>query len=301
VLTDNGFGSDKDWKVYYSIKYLDGLLDYDYSYSYYLFESLQNVLKKPGMENKYQQIEQFYTDAQAGTLPKFSYIEPKYTTDAFAPIGIQGNDYHPPGNVAKGEMFLKKLYDAVSSSPDWDNMLFIVAWDEHGGTFDHVAPTAVAVNPGLANNYEDDFNFNRFGIRVPMLFISPWVTENTVIRSSDPTTPFDHTSWLATLLDWFDLDPGLLGLRTAVAPKFDAVISDTKRGIAELPEFWDCKSNDDLEDAPLTIRAASEIARVMASHDPSVDPLELLSLSLNKAKTRKELADFYTEWMMERR
>ena len=132
-----------------------------------------------------------------------------------------------------------------------------------------------------------------------MLFISPWVQQNTVIRSSDPKIPFDHTSWLATLLDWFDLDASCLGKRTKVAPRFDAVISNTKRSATELPAKWDCKSADDLADTPLTLRKAAEVARVMASHDPSIDPLEILKDSLNN-KTEKALANYYAKWRAEK-
>ena len=295
VLTDGGYGSDSDWKIYYSDNYLNGLLDYHHSYTWHMFECLQKLLARPGMENKYQNIKQFYRDAADGNLPRFSYLEPKYTADILGPIGLQGNDYHPPGNVQWGEQFLLGLYECIKSSPDWENILFIVAWDEHGGTFDHVPPPATAVNPGLADNYEECFQFDRFGVRVPMLFISPWVQQNTVIRSSDPKIPFDHTSWLATLLDWFDLDASCLGKRTEVAPRFDAVISNTKRSAIDLPAKWDCKSADDLADTPLTPRKAAEVARVMASHDPSIDPLELLKESLDN-KTEKALADYYAKW-----
>lgn len=297
VLSTSGYSSDTDWKIYYSDKYLNGHLSYEYSYTYYMFEGLQKILKQPDMKKKYQMIDHFYADAKAGTLPKFSYIEPKYTVDLIGSVGLHGNDYHPPGDVAWGEAFLKQLYDAVKESPDWEDILFIVAWDEHGGTFDHIAPPTTAINPGLADEYEEKFQFNRFGVRVPMLFISPWVKENTVIRSSDPKTPFDHTSWLATLLDWFDLDPSLLGARTAVAPKFDAVVGEAKRPAVELPSVWNCKADDDLTDTPLTLRKAAEVARVMASHDPSVDSLERLRDSLKNAKTEKELADYYDKWI----
>ncbi|WP_428355621.1 alkaline phosphatase family protein [Methyloprofundus sp.] len=298
VLSESPDYHPADWKFYYSSKYLDGLFGtYEYSYSYYLFKGFQDLLKKPGMADKYQPIEQFYLDAQAGTLPRFSYLEPKYTNDLIGSVGMHGNDYHPPGNVAWGEKFLASLYAAVKGSPDWEDILFVVAWDEHGGTFDHIIPPNKAVDPSPSVPHEDHFDFKRFGVRVPMLFISPWVKENTVIRSSSANTPFDHTSWLATLLDWFDLKPQLLGARTKVAPKFDAVISDCKRPATDLPPVWDCQSNSQLADIELSVRKAAEVARVMSAHDPSSDPLALLKDSLQGAKTEKELASFYGQWM----
>ena len=121
---------------------------------------------------------------------------------------------------------------------------------------------------------------------------------NTVLTASPTASEhFDHTSWLATLLDWFDLDPGLLGTRTEVAPKFDSVISNTKRPAVDLPPVWDCNSDDHLlADKKLSARKAAEVARVMSSHDPSIDPLTLLRNSLEQATTEKELASFYRQW-----
>jgi len=306
VLCDNGYGSAADWQIYYSAPYLHGHLGYKQCYSYYLFESLQKVLDQPSdstpsktrMDTNYHTIDQFYKDAASGNLPKFSYIEPKFTTDVIGDVGLNGNDYHPPGDVNKGECFLKELYQAVANSPDWEETLFIVAWDEHGGTLDHVAPPTTAINPGITENHECGFKFDRFGVRVPMLFISPWVTQNTVIRSDDDTIPFDHTSWLATLLDWFadDLDPSMLGARTKAAPKFDKVISDTKRSSNDVLKDIQCgqlRRGSKAEETPLNIRKAAEVAKVIASHEPGVDALKLLSDSLADSKTDKQLADFY--------
>lgn len=293
VLADNHYTADADWKIYHSGNYLHGIGGYDHSYTYYLFEGLQGLLKQPGMENKYQGIEQFYEDAANGCLPRFSYLEPRYSTDVLGKIGLGGNDYHPPSDVKSGEKFLAELYEAVKCSPDWENLLFIVAWDEHGGTFDHLAPTAPAICPAKADKYECGFDFKRFGVRVPMLFISPWVTENTVIRSG-MSTPFDHTSWLATLLDWFDLEPDLLGARAKGAPKFDQVISNTKRDAIDLPGLWDCKSeNEALDNVTLDIRKAAQVARVMAAQDSTVDPVDLLRESLQDASSEADLVKFH--------
>lgn len=290
VLTAAGYDTPQDWKFYYSDKYLSGNFGYKRSYSYYLFRGLQDLLEKHGKDPHYQNIDSFYDDAAKGTLPKFSCIEPKYTIEGVAGLGIRGNDYHPPGDVESGEQFLSQLYTALKFSPDWEHTLFIVAWDEHGGTFDHVSPPDGAVNPCEANCYEADFKFNRFGVRVPMLFISPWVQPQTVIRSGCKT-PFDYTSWLATLLDWFDLpsDASVIGSRVADAPKFDGVISDVSRNAVVLPEPWDCES---ASLSRVSIDKAAEIARVMATHVPDTDSGELLKESLQHAHTEEELAHF---------
>ncbi|PPJ40806.1 alkaline phosphatase family protein, partial [Pseudoxanthomonas sp. KAs_5_3] len=49
-----------------------------------------------------------------------------------------------------------------------------------------------------------NFTFDRFGVRIPAIVISSWVTPGTVFRSNT-SVPLDHTSVLATLRDWLGL------------------------------------------------------------------------------------------------
>jgi phospholipase C len=62
----------------------------------------------------------------------------------------------------------------------------VIAYDEHGGFFDHVAPGVAA---------DDIPEFRRYGVRVPALVISPWVE-----RGVPSHVQFDHTSILKTIL-----------------------------------------------------------------------------------------------------
>jgi phospholipase C len=55
--------------------------------------------------------------------------------------------------------------------------LFIITFDEHGGFYDHV-PTPLNVPPpgdGEKSYPLPGVLFNRLGIRIPTLLISPWV------------------------------------------------------------------------------------------------------------------------------
>ena len=56
-----------------------------------------------------------------------------------------GVDLDPPSSLLGGEALLAKIYDAIrhSASPSGSNAyntLFLVTFDEHGGTYDHVPP-----------------------------------------------------------------------------------------------------------------------------------------------------------------
>jgi hypothetical protein len=56
-------------------------------------------------------------------------------------------------------------------------------------------------NPG-----QQGFTFDRFGIRVPAIVVSPWIHAGKVFRSdSSADVPYDHTSILATLRDWLQI------------------------------------------------------------------------------------------------
>jgi len=167
------------------------------------------------------------------TVPVFSYVEPTFTIESI--WNILGNDYHPPSSLYEGESFLKRIYDILISNPAvFRKTLFIVTFDEHGGTFDHVPPPANAIDPV---NPRPPFVFNRYGVRVPTLLISPCVPAGSVFRAgyypgcpSPAPFPYDHASVLATLLKWRSIpyqnpgDKGFLGTRTAQAPTFDNVI-----------------------------------------------------------------------------
>ena len=83
---------------------------------------------------------EFIDAAADGTLPSYSFIEPRYFTSRL--LNHIPNDAHPPHNVAYAEQLIAAVYNAVRSGPGWDRTLLIVTFDEHGGCYDHVAPPA---------------------------------------------------------------------------------------------------------------------------------------------------------------
>ena len=120
------------------------------------------------------------------------------------------------------------MYQAVRNSPHWHETLLIVTFDEHGGTYDHVAPQWGAINPDGVHG-EKFFDFDLFGARVPTILVSPYVQPGTVFRpDSDSKYPFDHTSFIKTLLRWagVDLSKVNLGKRMPHAPTFEACFTD---------------------------------------------------------------------------
>ncbi|WP_246793848.1 alkaline phosphatase family protein [Burkholderia perseverans] len=167
----------------------------------------------------FQHFSAFEDACAAGSLPRFSFIEPSFV--------IEPNDQHPPHDVKAGEHFLHRIWKAVSRSPAWNDTLLLITFDEHGGTFDHVLPPANAVSPDAASDPGDEnFRFDRFGVRVPAILVSPYIAPGTVFRSPIDT-PYDHTSILATLRDWLAIpnDSMLPSTRIAAAPTFEQVLT----------------------------------------------------------------------------
>jgi phospholipase C len=155
---------------------------------------------------------EFMWDAANGTLPSYSFIEPRYFTSRV--LNHIPNDAHPPHNVAYAEQLIADLYNAVRSGPGWERTLLVITFDEHGGCYDHVVPPAAIPAGRPAPN---GFTFDRYGPRVPAVIVSPYVPAGSVIRPAEDGPPFDHTSLIATLDALFGLGPPL-SARAAHAP-----------------------------------------------------------------------------------
>ncbi len=160
--------------------------------------------------------EQFRHDAAQGTLPGYSFIEPRYFSDWSMP-----NDQHPPHVVTLGEQLIADVYNNLRCSSVWTKTLLVITYDEHGGCYDHVPPPSAAPP---SNGPSAGFNFDRYGVRVPAVIVCPYIPQATVLRPPGPI-PYDHTSILATLRRRFpELGPPLSG-RDAVAPDLANVLT----------------------------------------------------------------------------
>lgn len=166
---------------------------------------------------------QFADDCARGDLPAYSFIQPR--------LIINHNDMHPPvipnqivhSSALAGEVLVREIYDAVRLGPRWGRTLLLITFDEHGGCYDHWPPP-LAVPPVVTPDYpwQDGFQFNRFGVRVPAIFISPRVEPGTVVRARGEV-PFDHTSVITSIASRWGLE-GLTD-RDRAAPDFGHVLT----------------------------------------------------------------------------
>ena len=76
------------------------------------------------------------------------------------------------------------MYGALRGGPGWAQTLLVITYDEHGGCYDHVPPPAGATPPDNDAG-EFEFDFTRFGVRVPTVLVSPLIPAGTVFRAPD--------------------------------------------------------------------------------------------------------------------
>lgn len=211
----------------------------------------------PGMWHSHSASrDQFFADAAQGTLPAYSWLEPNML---FGDL----DDYHPPTDIRAGEHLLASVYNAVRNSPQWHETALVVLFDEHGGCFDHVAPPDTVApddSPG-----EQGFRFDRLGVRVPAIVVSPYTQRGTVIRDE-----FHSCSVLRSVRESFDLGPALTR-RDAAAPLLDVAfnLSDPRHdaldriALPDLSALDDTRGHDpgDAPDASMLIDRRTAAAR----------------------------------------
>jgi len=128
----------------------------------------------------------------------YSFIEPNYSDHD----GLIASDQHPDHHVAEGERFIASIYMAMKSVPEvWRKSALLITYDEHGGIFDHVSPPACTPDEFIAppdkTGTGQPFNFDRLGVRVPAILVSPWVPKGHIVNDI-----FEHASIPATATKW---------------------------------------------------------------------------------------------------
>ncbi len=218
---------------------------------------------EPHNAQRHKRMGSFFTDVadpHEGNFPAFAFIEPAY-------LDPGANDDHPSHDVLAGEALIASVYNALrANEPLWNSSLLVILFDEHGGFYDHVAPPP-AIPP---DRHQEEYNFDRLGVRVPAILVSPFAA-NTVFKPQ-----LDHTSLLKYLIDKWLLGP--LGERTAQAESFASALqgparTDTPLSIAAVPaQLMPAvpPPRQPLNDHQTALVALSHALESMAGEDPSV-------------------------------
>lgn len=130
-------------------------------------------MRKLKYVSKFRTYDRFKGDAAAGRLPNLVVVEQRY----FDLENTPANDDHPTHDISQGQKLIKEVYETVRASPQWEQILLLITYDEHGGFFDHVPPPArdVPRPDGVSGPAPSFFQFDRLGVRVPTIAISPWI------------------------------------------------------------------------------------------------------------------------------
>lgn len=147
---------------------------------------------------RHSQLIERIVDGKIEDTVKFVFIEPSYHAIGHFAFG---NSMHPLGDVRAGEALIKEVYEKIKASSYWEDSALLIVFDEHGGFFDHVIPDEKIVPddkrlaPELPTTLtKHNFRFDRYGVRVPAIVISPYVRQATIDH-----TFYDHVSIGKTL------------------------------------------------------------------------------------------------------
>jgi phospholipase C len=118
----------------------------------------------PGQAAHLKDEKDFVNDLKSGQLPAVSFVKPL------------GADNEHPGyaSLTQGQLHVADLVQAVQNSPYWADSAIIIAYDENGGFWDHVAPPAG----------------DRWGpgTRVPLIVVSPYAKTGFIDHTQYDTT-----------------------------------------------------------------------------------------------------------------
>jgi len=169
----------------------------------------------------------FVNDCRNNALPDYAFIEPPYVDQD---DGTLAADHHPDSFVLAGDRFIRNVYEAIRSCDEvWRSTLFLIVWDEHGGIFDHVPPPTLPYGDSFRSR---GFSFNRLGVRVPAIVVSPYVTPSV------SHALFEHASIPATVTQQFIGPPDTSAWyrREQSAPTLQQLLTDMAPRM-ERPDF----------------------------------------------------------------
>jgi phospholipase C len=133
------------------------------------------------------------TDAGAGSLPNVSFVTPHYNE------ADSDTSQHNDASMAKGNIFIRKVIQAVINGPDAESSAVLLTWDDCGCFYDHVRPPR-----GL-------------GPRTPLLIWSPWAKAGKV----------DHqVAQFGSILAFIEANFGLPSLTSLNPNAVDGVVAN---------------------------------------------------------------------------
>ncbi|UOE50273.1 phospholipase C, phosphocholine-specific [Mucilaginibacter sp. SMC90] len=199
-------------------------------------------------------LHQFRADVKSGELPTVSWLSaPEHFSDH-------------PSSAWYGAWYVSEVLDILTQNPDvWKKTVFILAYDENDGYFDHIPPftapnphkpgtgkVSEGIDPSVEfvtleqekarNNFPEVFDRESsigLGFRVPLVIASPWSRGGWV-----NSEVFDHTSTLQFLESFLShktgkkvTEPNISEWRRTVCGDLSSVFRPYNGEKIENPEF----------------------------------------------------------------
>jgi phospholipase C len=166
------------WAYYSATQYQNG-------YLWSAYDAVRHVRENADVWQRHIfPVDGFVGDVRDGLLPPVTWVTPRF------PLSD-----HPEYSMCWGENWTTRIVNAVMRSPMWKDTAVFLTWDDYGGFYDHVPPPQV-----------DGFGF---GIRVPLLVISPFAKEGYVDHTRGEFSSilrFIEDNWGLTQLTHRDRD-----------------------------------------------------------------------------------------------
>ncbi len=205
----------------------------------------------------------FAADVANGTLPAVSWI---MSPDSY--------DEHPPAPPALGEWYTQQVLDTLLSNPEvWASTVLFIMYDENDGFFDHVPPPTPPA--GTAGEYltVDPLPADAggvtgpvgFGVRVPMLVVSPFSVGGWFCSDV-----FDHTSQLRFLEAVFGVTaPNISDWRRSVTGDLTATLPVLGAPVTAAPKLP--KTSDKTTKKPVGNECTTE--QIIELNPTPADPI----------------------------
>jgi phospholipase C len=234
-------------------------------------------------------------DVMANQLPQVSWI-----------VAPEGYTEHGNWPANFGAYYVSQILDALTANPEvWSKTVLFLTYDENDGFFDHMVPptppqspaegistvgTSNEIFPGSSRYAAGPYGF---GVRVPMIVISPWTKGGWV-----DSEVFDHTSLIRFLERRFGgrhphllKEANITKWRRAVAgdltSAFDFATPDET--IVSLPSTVAYVPTDDQRHPDYSPKPPSE--QSLPSQEPGTRPARAVPYELNVDEKANGAAD----------
>jgi len=219
AATSQGYTYNANWKPQFTCKTLYDRIDAKASCTWRSYYHDKNDLLelypalKSDTTNHVRFETHFLSDVASDNLPTYGFITPAFIGAPEQPV----NSMHARRTSARLKSWSPICIARCARTPMCGRKRWlIIVFDEHGGYFDHVPPPATVSPDGIAGRLDETylvpFAFDRLGLRVPAILVSPGS------HAAVDSTVYSHSSIAASMIDALKLRAGISRSATNTPP-----------------------------------------------------------------------------------